>query len=230
MKNHKIDLALWARRLLAYCVGIYCIAIGVVLSSKSSLGVSPVTCIASVMANIASDLGLTFFDLGTCTTISYCIYIVVELIILRRDFKLIMLLQIGVSFLFGLFVKLAGVMLAFVPAPEAYLLRLVLLAVSIPFIAFGVMTYIATDLIPTPSDGLTLAVRTKTGMSVPNAKNLLDCTYAAFAAALSLIYFGRLIGVREGTIIAALTVGPVMKIFLRFCEKPLLRFVGREKF
>ena len=86
-------------------------ALGVIFSVKSALGVSPVTCLANVTSQI-SGLGL-----GMCTTGTYCLYILVEFIILRRDFRPEMLLQIVASFFFGLLVSLASSLLSFIPAP-----------------------------------------------------------------------------------------------------------------
>ena len=50
----------------------------------------------------------------------------------------------------------------------------------------------------------------------------------AVSALVSLLYFHRLVGVREGTVICALTIGFVMKQFVKVCQQPLMRFVERE--
>ena len=42
----------WAKRLLVYVAGLFCMAVGVVLSVKSALGVSPVTSLANVVSQI----------------------------------------------------------------------------------------------------------------------------------------------------------------------------------
>lgn len=48
------------------------------------------------------------------------------------------------------------------------------------------------------------------------------------SALTSLLFFHALVGVREGTVISALTVGFLMKRMMRVCQAPLLRFVERE--
>lgn len=78
-------ILLYAKRGIVYILGLFIMAIGVVFSVKSELGVSPVTCLANVVHQISA------VDLGICTTAVYCFYILVEVIILRRDFKAIML-------------------------------------------------------------------------------------------------------------------------------------------
>jgi uncharacterized membrane protein YczE len=203
-------------------------AIGVVFSVKSALGVSPVTCLANVLYQIASHKGWSGIGLGMCTTASYCLYILVELIILRRDFEAKMLLQIIASFFFGFLVSCATRLFAFLPAPETYGMRMVFLLCSVPLVALGVMLYLAPQILPTPGEGMSLAISKKTGLTVASSKIIFDCSMVLVSALTSLLYFHRLVGVREGTIICALTVGFVMKLFMRVCQKPLMAFVERE--
>ena len=59
-------------------------------------------------------------------------------------------------------------------------------------------------------------------------KIITDCCMVGLSALTSLIFFHALVGVREGTVISALTVGFLMKRMMRVCQAPLLRFVERE--
>lgn len=216
-----VKLTTWVKRFLIYICGLFVMAIGVTFSVKSALGVSPVTCLANVMYQI------TKVPLGSCTTISYCFYILIEVIILRRDFKPSMLLQIVASIIFGYLVTLAGKVFSFLPEPAHYWQRMLYLLCSIPIVAFGVMLYLTPAILPTPGEGLSLAVSKKTGKTVASCKIIVDCCLVILSAAISMMYFRKLVGVREGTVISALTVGVVMKQFIRLCQQPLLRFVKR---
>ncbi len=215
-------LLLYGKRGLIYVLGLFIMAIGVVFSVKSALGVSPVTCLANVVHQISA------IDIGLCTTATYCFYILVEVVILRRDFKPAMLLQIIASTIFGTMVSLATKLFVFLPAPEMYVMRLVYLLCSIPIVAFGVMLYLTPQILPTPGEGLSIAISKKTGKSVANCKMITDCCLVVLSVVISLIFFGKLVGVREGTIISALTVGFVMKRFMRVFQPALLKFVERD--
>lgn len=215
-------LLLYGKRGLVYILGLFIMAIGVVFSVKSALGVSPVTCLANVVHQISA------IDIGLCTTSTYCFYILVEVIILRRDFKPAMLLQIVASTIFGTLVSIATKLFVFLPAPDAYIMRLVYLLCSIPIVAFGVMLYLTPQILPTPGEGLSIAISKKTGKSVANCKMITDCCLVVLSVVISLIFFGKLVGVREGTIISALTVGFVMKRFMRIFQPALLKFVERD--
>ncbi len=213
---------LWSKRLLIYFLGLFIMAVGVVFSVKSALGVSPVTCLANVVSQI------TAINLGVCTTAVYCLYILVEVIILRRDFKPEMLLQIVASFVFGSLVSAATALFSFLPAPTAYPVRLLFLLCSVPLVAVGVMLYLSPNILPTPGEGMSLAISKKTGLSVGSSKTIFDCSLVIISLITSLVYFRGLVGVREGTIICALLVGFVMKRLQRVCQPALLRFVERE--
>ena len=220
---------LWARRFLVYLAGLFLMACGVVFSARSQLGVSPV----GSLANVAYQIGLRFgapawVNLGNCTIAVYCLYILTELVLLRRDFKPAMLLQLAASFLFGWLVNLAGAVLGFLPEPGSYLHRLGYLLCSVPLVAAGVMLYLSPAILPTPGEGMSLASSQKTGRSLPSSKTIFDCSMVAISVLTSLLVFRRLVGVREGTVICALTVGLVMRQLQKLFQKPLLRFVGRE--
>lgn len=217
----------WAKRLLVYCAGLFIMAIGVVFSVKSALGVSPVTCLANVLYQILGDMAVPV-GLGVCTTASYCLYILIELLILRREFQPQQLLQIVASFFFGFLVSCATRLFEFLPAPENYPMRLLFLLCSVPLVALGVMLYLAPQILPTPGEGMSMAISKKTGLTVASSKTVFDCCCVGVSAITSLLYFHNLVGVREGTVICAVTVGFVMKFFLRFAERPLMHFVERD--
>jgi uncharacterized membrane protein YczE/cytidylate kinase len=230
MKNqNSIRIGLWAKRLLVYLVGLYCMAIGVVFSSKSALGVSPVGSLANVIYQIGLDKAApSYVNLGNCTIAVYCLYIFVEFLLLRKNFKPQMLLQLVASFLFGQLVNLATAMLSFMPAPPNYAIQLCYLFISIPMVAVGVMLYLSPNILPTPGEGMSLAISKLTGLTLGSSKMVFDCSMVVISAITSLVYFHGLVGVREGTVIAALLVGFVMKQMQKVCQPSLLRFVERE--
>ena len=228
VKLDKDFFVLWAKRGAVYLIGLYCMAIGVVFSARSSLGVSPVGSLANVVYQIALSRGVTALTLGNCTTLTYCLYIMAEAVILRRDFKAKMLLQLVASVLFGWLVNLATAMLSFLPAPSGYPMQMLYLLCSIPMVAVGVMLYLSPNILPTPGEGMSLAISKLSGLSVGSSKTVFDCSMVIISAVTSLIYFHGLVGVREGTVICALLVGFVMKQMQKVCQAGLLKFVERE--
>ena len=173
------------------------------MAVKSDLGITPVNSIAYVASRIF------FVDHGLMTAMVYCGYVLIQFAILRKEFRPVSFLQIGVAMLFGLFVSLCNRILSF-PAPEVYWGRILLMFASVVIIALGILLYLRADLLPQPAEGLMLAVQKKTGWKLHNIKIFFDFTVVAAAAALSFITVQRIIGLREGTLIAMLGVGKVM--------------------
>jgi uncharacterized membrane protein YczE len=191
------------RRVPLYLLGNFVLAFGVAVAVKSDLGITPVNSIAYVASRIFS------VDHGLMTAFVYCGYVLIQLAILGKEFRPSSFLQIAVAWLFGLFVSLCNRILSF-PAPETYWVRILLMLASVIIIAVGILLYLRADLLPQPAEGLMLAIQKKTGWKLHNIKLIFDFTVVAVAAALSFVSVHRIIGIREGTLIAMLGVGKVM--------------------
>lgn len=225
----KHSLFLWARRLLVYFCGLCCIAVGIAFSARSGLGVSPVGSPANVLYQIALHRHWPqWMNLGNCTVITYCLYILAQILLLGKKFRPVQLLQLVISFIFGWLVNLTCSVLSALPDPGSYAMQMLYLLINIPMIALGVMLYLSPGLLPTPGEGAALAISDKFKISVAAGKTIFDCSMVVISAVISLIYFHGLVGVREGTVLCALLTGFVMRQFQKLLQKPLLRFVQRE--
>ena len=189
-----------ACRILIYCFALLLMAFGVALSVNSNLGVSPVNSLPYVISQIIH------VRMGTCVTAIFCFYILLQILILRRDFRPINLLQIVFSTIFGYFVDFAKALVGDFAIPT-YLGQLTMLLASIVLIALGVLLYMEVQLVPMPMEGL----------SFPTMKTVVDCLVVLIGVVLSFVFLGRLEGIREGTVITAAVVGKLIAVF----RKPL---------
>ena len=224
-----LPAALWAKRIFIYVCGLFFIATGIAFSARSGLGVAPVGSPANVLYQIGLSRGLPerIFNLGNWTIAVYCVYILAQIVMLGKRFRPIQLLQIVVSILFGYLVNLTSSLLSFLPSAGNYAVRMLYLLISIPFVAAGVMLYLTPKLIPTPGEGCAVAIAELAHTSVAAGKTIFDCTVVSISVILSLVYFHGLVGVREGTVISALTTGFVMRQLQKPFQAPLTRFVQR---
>lgn len=200
MNVHKMFSGCIRRRLFVYTGGIFLMAFGVGLSVKSNLGISPVNSVPYALSAI------TGIDQGMLTTLVFCIFILLQILLLRRDFRLHQLLQAACAALFGGFVSLSNHALGAVTL-ASYALRLAFSMASVLFISAGMFLYLSAELIPQPLEGLCLAIQARFGFRYANIKVGLDCMLVAAAAALSWRFTGGIVGFREGTILAMLSVG-----------------------
>ena len=197
-----------AARLGIYCLGLLILAFGIALAVNSKLGVSPVSSlpyVASLITNIS---------LGTCTTVIYGLYILLQMV-LSRKFQPALLLQLVFSTIFGWFVDGAKFLLGDFCLPT-YLGQLAMLAASILLIGFSLVLYIDVQLAPMPAEGLVGCISPKNGKPFSSMKTAFDCTSVLVAAVLSLLFLGRLTGIREGTVLTALLVGKTMGTLRKF--------------
>lgn len=111
------------KRYIVFLIGLFINSLGVSLITKADLGTSPISSIPYV-------LSLNFpFTLGQFTIAFSLLLILIQLVILRRNFKAEHLLQIPISILFGYFIDLTMVMLFFVN-PQSYLSSVVYLLIG----------------------------------------------------------------------------------------------------
>lgn len=210
-----MDVKKFCFRVLFYVLGLFVMAIGVTFAANSNLGMSPVNSIPAVLSAI------TNIEMGNCVIIIFSLFIVAQIVILRREFRLINLTQLIFSTIFGFFVDFTDALFQGFCLPTIAG-RAVMMLFSLVFIAIGVSAYVATDLINMPIEGMTLAitqkVKTKTFRQV---KVVVDTTTVLIALVLSLIFMGTIqtnLGITGyptslvfvGTIVSAVGVGTVM--------------------
>lgn len=211
------------RRVLVYAAGLLCMAFGVAFSVNSGLGVSPVNSLPYVTSLI------TGIDMGSCVIGVFTFYVLVQILIYRRDFKWINLTQLIFSTLFGYFVDFAKMMVGDFALPT-YAGQLALLAASILLVALGVSLYMDAGLVNMPMEGMTSAVaeRMIKGKPFHDVKVAMDCLAVAAAVALSFIFLGDLEGIREGTLLCAVLVGKVMKPLQKVVKPKVEMFCGQR--
>ena len=210
------------KRYIIFLIGLFINSLGVSLITKANLGTSPISSIPYV-------LSLNFpFTLGQFTIAFSLLLILIQLIILRRNFKAEHLLQIPISILFGYFIDLTMMLLFFVD-PQSYISSVVYLLIGCLILGFGVYTEVLANVAMLPGESFVRAVSSTWKTEFGSTKVAFDVSLTVIAAVLSLIFAHRLDGVREGTIIAALLVGFIARLFGRWLSfLPSLLFGASE--
>lgn len=197
-----------AKRYLVFFFGLFISSFGVSLITKANLGTSPISAIPYV-------LSLNFpFTLGQFTIAFSLFLILLQLFILRRNFKAEHLLQIPISVAFGYFIDLTMVMLGFV-APGSYPVKLVALLIGCVILGFGVYLEVIANVAMLPGESFVRAVTQTWKTDFGTTKVCFDVSMTVIAAITSLVLAHTLYGVREGTVIAALLVGFIARLFGR---------------
>ena len=193
------------KRYILFLIGLFVNALGVSLVTKASLGTSPISSIPYV-------LSLNFpFTLGNFTIVFSILLIVLQILILRKNFKLENILQIPVSIAFGYFIDLTMYLLFWIN-PENYFVKMIALLAGCLVLGLGVYLEVLADVVMLPGESFVRAIVQTWNTNFGTTKIVFDSSMAIIAGALSFVFSGKLNGVREGTIIAALLVGFIARL------------------
>ena len=210
-------------RCIIYFFGLLIMTLGVAVSVKSDLGVSPVSSIPYTMTCVWG------IEMGKATIVFHAALVLVQVILLRRKFQLKNLLQIPVGVLFGYMTTFSNHLMTFLPDPGNIYIRLGMVVISAVLAAIGLFFYVPADIIPLAGEGVMLAISKAADKAFSTVKIAFDVTMVVISLITCLILIHSLGSVGIGTVIAAVMVGMVLKLITKlFGEARDRRFrIGR---
>lgn len=197
-----------AKRYLIFLIGLFVNSLGIALITRANLGTSPISSIPYVLSLLYPP------TLGVFTIWMSVVLILLQLLLLRRNFKLEHALQLPFLFLFGYFIDL-NMMLLNAVNPQFYPIQIMSLLAGCVVLGFGVYLEVLADVAMLPGESFVRAVSATFKKDFGATKVTFDVSVTAIAVVLSLVLAHRLVGVREGTVIAALLVGFLARLFGR---------------
>ena len=203
-------------RYVIYLISLFIISLGASLSIKANLGTSPLIClpyVCSLITNLSVGIVIFLFTI---------LFIVIQIALLGKDFEKRQYLQLVIGFIFSFFVDFSLMIVNFIN-PIGYINQFLLLLFSCLVVAFGVLLEIQTEVVYLPADGVIVAISKVLKKDFPKVKPFVDTSMVIIAAILSIVFLGYLAGVREGTIISALIIGPIVKILKKYFDSPVSR-------
>lgn len=210
------------KRYVLFILSLFFTALGVAITKKGELGVSPISSVANVLS-----IRFPSLSLGTWLMIWNCILLLGQIVILRKKFQWFQLLQIPLSILFGWFTDFGMWLVSGIPV-GTYPMRLVMIAAGTIVLGFGVSLSVIANVIMNSGEAFVKAISDTIHKEFGNVKTCFDISCVTLAIILSLLFFDFTIqGTREGTIIAALCTGTVVKFFTRRLKRPLERILTR---
>lgn len=202
MKNAKL-------RLPMYFIGLFIMTIGIAVSVKSDLGVSPVSSIPYTMTCVWG------IEMGKATILFHCALVLLQIILLRGNFKPKNLLQIVVGVVFGYFTTFCNYCVSFLPAPENPVVRLAMVLVSAVLVAFGIFLYVPADIMPLAGEGTMQAVSDITKLEFSKVKIAFDVSMVAISLTVCLLLLHKFGSVGAGTVISAVLVGAILGVITK---------------
>lgn len=206
------------KRYSLFIISLWFSALGVAVTKCGSLGVS---CISSV-PNVLS-LRFTALTIGGWTFVWNTLLVICQIGLLRKNFQRIQLLQIPLSFLFGWFTDVAMLLAVRIPV-NSYPMQLFMVVLGVVILAFGITLGVIANVVLNAGEGIVKALADVSGKEFGFVKVRFDVVCVILSLVISLVTFGgKIIGVREGTLIAAFLNGTMVKWYSRRLKEPLDR-------
>lgn len=194
------------KRYIYFISGLFVNALGVSLITKANLGTSP---ISSVPYVLSMGFPLT---MGQFTFLLNMVLILGQIMLLRKGFKKIQFLQIPVSFLFGVFIDFTMSLLSFVN-PAFYGWKIASLVLGCLTLGFGVSMEVTANVVMLSGEAFVKVVATALKKEFGIMKVCFDASMGISACLISAFLFHSIVGIREGTVIAAVLVGLAARFF-----------------
>lgn len=212
-------------------LGLVIIALGVAISIKSNLGIAPPSCPPTIL-----NLKWTGISVGTFTWMMHLVFIAIQALVLRKDFKLRYLMQIPAAFVFGYMCDASIWIFDAIEAPAtSYAVQLALSLLGVVLAAVGIQIEVTGKGWILAGDQIVAVFADVLRKPFGTMKVIFDVVMVAFTAAFSWFAFGLLTGngvtviIREGTLILAFLTGICMRLTDPFIERIFGRMVPRHE-
>ena len=204
------------RRYIGFVVSLFVIALGTSLSIRANLGSSPISCPPYVLSMREGA-----WSMGTYVICMHIIFIILQILILRKNFQPVQFLQLGVSLIFGVFTDITMWMTYYMQVggegAGSYVLRVLELLLGNSVLAAGIAIEVKCDVLVLAGEGFPLAISKTTGKEFGKVKICTDFLLVLAGFIFMMIFFRSwhvdMIGV--GTVISVFLVGYLARVFGR---------------
>lgn len=194
----------YVTRWATFLLGVFVMSVGIALSVHGQLGTAPISTFPAVVDAASS------WSVGTVSAVMNVVFVFMQMLILRRRFRLFQLVQLPIALVFGAVIDLSLCLTSWAQV-DHYLLQWVVTIIGALILGLGVYIQIQPKLLYLPGEGLVVALTQVSTVRFGTMKQVVDWSLVVISAVLSLVLMQRLEGVREGTVFAAFAVGGVVK-------------------
>ncbi len=193
-----------------FLAGLFIASLGVAFATKAGLGTSPV---ASVPYSVS--LVSPMLSFGGWLNLLSLVQVIVQVAVLKGKCNYVEIaVQTVLAFVYGYLTDFSCGLIRDITV-TGYPMQFLFMLLGCVILAFGIWIQFKGGAAMLPGEAMNRAVSKVTGRKYENVKIAFDVFYIAAAAVICLVFLGGLKGVREGSVIAALAVGSIIKLFNR---------------
>lgn len=196
-----------SRRYILFAVSLFVNAMEIAFITKALLGTSPITSVTYVLSMF------TPLTIGQWTIVLNLLFVLFELPFMTRkelkDDLRMFLLQIPISLCFGTFIDLSMNMLYWLE-PVKYIDQIIYLLVGCVILAAGITLEVKANVAMMAGEYFVRVISQRFHGEFGYVKLCFDIILVCIACLFSICFMSGIYGVREGTVAAALLVGPIV--------------------
>lgn len=210
-------------KIIVFFIGTTIIAFGIGLVNKGNLGTAQLSSIPYVVS-----LKYTNLSFGFTTLIMNLVMLIAQLILLKKRFTIIHLLQLPATFIFSYMIDLSMLLLSGFN-PVSIVERYASLLLGCVVMSYGIAIEVAPDYLTLPGEGIVIVLADVLKKPFGKVKAVFDVSNIIVGIFISFIFFGALNGIGIGTMISAVLVGHIVSfinkhsIFIKYINKKLQR-------
>lgn len=205
------------RKYTALFVSLFFAAMGISLQLKAMVGVAPFDALNQSLSFVTGQ------PVGNIVMFINIIFIILQVLILRKDTTWRIFLQVIVGTLLGQFVNFFFYFVFDSLVLDNYILQMLLFIIGCLWVPFFLGAILVLDLVTMPVENLAMLVSAKTRFTFGQVRQFLDILFVIGSLILTFV-FSEDLTIREGTVISALTFGPLFSVYMPRIEKVFERW------
>jgi uncharacterized membrane protein YczE len=206
-------------RIVSFCwqhfllvISLLVMTLGVACCVRSALGSSVISVIPYVFQNAGEQGSVPVLTIGQYTYLMNAVFVVLQIIILRREFEAVQLFQLIIGFVFGMMLDF-WMMLTGWLTPNGLWEQVLTQLAGCVLLGTGISFEVRCGSVTMPGEGISVAVCQVTHAEFPKVKIIIDVTLVCLGILACYVFFGawqwHIIGI--GTLVAMFFVGIVVR-------------------
>lgn len=194
-----------------FVLSVFAMGLGISLVTLAYLGTTPIT---SPSFTLSLFIPISF---GMLTMLMNFVFVLLQIIILGKEFPKEQYIQLVVGPILGIAIDFWSYFVEMISQPY-YWMSVLMVLTGCVIIAYSTILQLKANVVNNPAEGIVKAITIKTKKEFGTIKLYFDVSLVVIAIIISLIALGNIQGVREGTVVSAVIIGPLIRTFQKMTQ------------
>ncbi len=193
-------------RIAVFLVGVLFLVLGVVICSKINLGMAPFD---SLVYNASLAFGIKY---GTINIFVGVVFVLIQLLILRKEFKLVSLIQFVLLLYISVLIDFFMYQVFAFSFSESLSVRIPLFALGMCLISAGIGMFMSAELYSFPLETLIAVLYERFKIKIAVSKWTIDGVSLLLSLVIAIMFKLPNYNIGLGTVVLFIGIGPMINI------------------